>query len=262
MVNVRKLIIGLVCLVGLAVVIDFGAAAYAEYRVSRAIRQGADLTSDPEVTIHGFPFLSHAIDGKYKTVEISAHGVRADVIGKTTIEATLTGVSVPLADMIDGTVDTVPVDRVDGRIRIDATELGRLLAIPDLQVSAPPADKSDGTFGSGGSGLTTTGGVVFTGTVPVGPVKTKLSVKANLILENGQLRIVASDFYIDPGAGFKIDIPIPDRNGVLGLFNQTIDTRQLPFGVLPTKVSAIGSQIVIEGTGQNVTINLDDLKKS
>ncbi|MBF6150415.1 DUF2993 domain-containing protein, partial [Nocardia nova] len=48
----RKLIIGLLCLAGFAVVVDFSTAAYSEYRVSRALRDGADLTADPEVTIH------------------------------------------------------------------------------------------------------------------------------------------------------------------------------------------------------------------
>ncbi|MBJ8344531.1 LmeA family phospholipid-binding protein [Antrihabitans sp. YC2-6] len=256
----RKLIIGLVCLVGLAVVVDFGAAAYAEYRVSRAIREGAGLNSDPEVTIHGFPFLSHALNGKYDSVELSARGVRADLIGQTTIEATLTGVSVPMSDLIDGNLNMVPVDRVDGRIRIDATELGQAFNIPDLQVSASPADKSDGTGGSGGTGLWTHDGIVLTGTVPVGLEQMKVSVEAEMILEKEQLRIVATEFYFGPGLNFSV--PELDVPAVLALFNQSIDTRSLPFGVLPTKVSAVGSQIVIEGTGENVTINFDDLQNS
>ncbi len=36
MVGVRKLILGLVVLLGLALLVDFGAAAWSEYRVSRA----------------------------------------------------------------------------------------------------------------------------------------------------------------------------------------------------------------------------------
>ena len=36
----RKLILGLVVLLGLALLVDFGAAAWSEYRVSRALREG------------------------------------------------------------------------------------------------------------------------------------------------------------------------------------------------------------------------------
>lgn len=258
----RKLIAVLVILVGLVVILDFGSAAYSEYRVSRALRESGELSSDPEVTIHGFPFLTQAADGKYKNIEIRAQGVRADLISNTTLEATLNGVSIPPRDLIEGNVRTVPVDHVGGRLKIDATELGQLLGIPDLQVSASPADKSDGTFGSGGSGMTTTGGgVVLTGTVTIGGFSQKVSVKADLVLDGNQVKIAASDFYTGPDGGIDVSIPEPMRTTVLGLFDRYIDTRELPFGVVPTKVTAQGSQIVIEGEGNDVNIDIDQLQR-
>lgn len=261
MVSMRKLIIGLVSLLALALVVDFGAAAYSEYRVSRAIREGGDLSSDPQVTFHGFPFLTQAADGKYQNIEIKAQDVPTEYVGSTTIEANVRGVSVPLSDLIDGTVNTVPVDRLEGRVRIEATDLGRFLGIVDLQVSAPPADKSDGTGGSGGSGMTTNGGVVLTGTVPVGPIQTKVSVQADLILEGDSVDIVASDFYFGPEGNADFSIPDFAKPAVLGLFTKTVDSQTLPFGILPTDVRAEGSQIVIEGSAENVTIDLDQIEK-
>ncbi|CAM2924305.1 LmeA family phospholipid-binding protein [Prescottella defluvii] len=258
--EVRKLIIGLVCLVGLVVVVDFGAAAYSEYRVSRALREGGSLTADPEVTIHGFPFLTQAWNGKYDNVEVRAREVPNDMIGEVTIEATLNGVSVPASALLDGTVRTVPVDHLDGRMMIDATDLGQFLGIPDLQVSAPPADKSDGTGGSGGSGSPTAGGIVLTGTVPVGPLQTSVSVQADLVLRGEQLLIVATDFYFGPEGEADFTVPAPLRQTVLDLFTKTIDPQSLPFGVMPTEVYAQGSQIVIEGSGDNVVVDLDELK--
>ncbi|TSD96559.1 DUF2993 domain-containing protein [Skermania sp. ID1734] len=257
----RKLIIGLVCLVGLVVVVDFAAAAYSEYRVSRILREGGDLSADPEVTIHGFPFLSQAAEGKYRNVEIRARAVRSDIKGEITVEATLNGVSIPAGDLVDGRIHSVPVDHVSGRMEIDATELGQMFGIPDLQISAAPADKSDGTGGSGGSGMTTTGGVVLTGTVPVAGVPTKVSVQADLLLDGSQIRVFASDFYTGSQAQPVAVTTGPDRATVLGMFDRMIDPKQLPFGLVPTKVSAEGSQIVIEGSGDNVRINLDELQR-
>lgn len=256
----RKLIIGLVSLLALALVVDFGAAAYSEYRVSRAIREGGDLSSDPQVTIHGFPFSTQAFDGKYQNVEIRAQDVPNDFVGSTTIEANLRGVTVPFSELVDGSVNTVPVDELDGRVRIEAKDLGRFLGIVDLQVSAPPADISDGTGGSGGSGMTTTGGVVLTGTVPVGPVETKVSVQADLVLEGDRVEIVASDFYFGPEGNADFTIPDFAKPTVLGLFTKTIDRQTLPFGVLPTDVYAEGSQIVIEGNAENLLIDLDQIE--
>lgn len=260
MVVMRKLIIGLVSLAALALVVDFGAAAYSEYRVSRAIRDGGDLSSDPQVIVHGFPFLTQAADGKYQNVEIRAQDVPNDYVGSTTIEANLRGVAVPLSDLVEGSVNAVPVDELDGRVRIEATDLGRFLDIVDLQVSAPPADKSDGTGGSGGSGMTTNGGVVLTGTVPVGPIRTEVSVQADLILDGDSVDIVASDFYFGPEGNADFTIPDFAKPTVLGLFTKTIDKQTLPFGVLPTDVYAEGSQIVIEGNAENVVIDLEQIE--
>ncbi|RVW06467.1 LmeA family phospholipid-binding protein [Rhodococcus spongiicola] len=256
----RKLIIGLACLIGLVVVVDFGAAAYSEYQVSRALREGGSLTADPEVTIHGFPFLTQAWNGKYNDVEVRARQVPNEMIGDVTIEATLNGVSVSAAEIVDGSVHEVPVDHLEGRMMIDPTDLGKFLGIPDLQVSAPPADRSDGTGGSGGSGSPTTGGIVFTGTVPVGPLQESVSVQADLVLRGEQLMIVATDFYFGPEGQEDFSVPAPLRQGVLDRFTKTIDPQSLPFGIIPTDVYAQGSQIVIEGSGDDLIINLDELQ--
>ena len=256
----RKLIVGLVFVLALALAADFGTAAYSEYRVSRALRDGGDLVSDPQVTIHGFPFLTQAADGRYGRVEIRAQDVPTDYVEKTTIEATLRGVRIPASDLVDGSVRTVPMDELDARVRIDATDLGRFLDIPDLQVSTPPADRSDGTGGSGGSGETTAGAVVLTGTVPVGPLDTAVSVTAELQLDGDSVSIVASDLYFGPEG--QADFTIPDflKPAVLGLFTRTIDEQQLPFGIRPTSVYAEGGQIVIEGSAEDVTIDLDEIR--
>ncbi|GAA5065884.1 LmeA family phospholipid-binding protein [Nocardia callitridis] len=263
----RKLIIGLVCLACLAVVVDFGAAAYSEYRVSRTLRVGADLTADPEVTIHGFPFLIQSLRSRYD-VDIEARGNRQDIPGEVALEATLHGVRLPLSDLIDGNLHNVPVEEVEGRFRVEPTELGRLFNIPDLQLHSRPADKSDGTGGSGGSGMTTTGALVLTGTLPTTPGTQfggkNVSVQADLLLEGDQVKIIATGLY-HPTTATEIAqntvVPEADRPAVLARFTRTIDTIELPFGVRPTKVSAQGGQIVVEGKGVNATIDLDRLQQ-
>jgi len=261
MTTVRKMIVALACLVGLAVVVDFSAAAYTEYRVSRALRDGADLSADPEVTVQGFPFLTQAYDGKYRVVDIRARGLRADIVGEIMIEVTLRGVRLPLSSVFDGNVSKVPVDRIDGRMTIEATELGQLFGIPDLTVSAAPADKSDGTGGSGGSGMTTAGAIVLSGKVPLGLVKKEVSVQAELRLDGQRVQVVASNLYVRPGEKPDLSIAEVDRPAILAQFTKTIDTNQLPFGMLPTKASAQGSRIVIEATGDNAVIDLDQLQR-
>ncbi|MFD4356158.1 LmeA family phospholipid-binding protein [Nocardia sp. NPDC058518] len=279
----RKLIIGLLCLAGLAVVIDFGAAAYSEYHVSRQLRAGADLSADPEVTFHGFPFTAQAMSGRYDEVTIRARGMRPDIPGEIGIEATLKGLHAPASQLLDGAARNVQVERIDARMRIEPTELGKLFGIPDLQVHTRPADKSDGTGGSGGSGMTTAGALVLTGTLATAPngrvlgagvvptgssTRVPVQVQADLLLDGDKVRIQATGFYRDSDSGpsdatttTKSEIPEADRAAVLDRFSRTIDTKELPFGVAPTEVSALGGQIVVEGVGRNVTIDLDRLQQ-
>ncbi|MBC7304401.1 MAG: DUF2993 domain-containing protein [Nocardia sp.] len=279
----RKLIIGLLCLAGLAVVIDFGAAAYTEYHVSRQLRAGADLSADPEVTFHGFPFTAQAMSGRYDDVTIRARGMRPDIPGEIGIEATLQGLHAPASQLLDGAARNVQVDRIDARMRIEPTELGKLFGIPDLQVHTRPADKSDGTGGSGGSGMTTGGALVLTGTLATAPngrvlgagvvptgssTRVPVQVRADLLLIGDQVRIQATGFYHDSSSGpadataaTESEIPEADIAAVLERFSRTIDTKELPFGVAPNEVSALGGHIVVEGVGRNVTIDLDRLQQ-
>ncbi|MBL1077606.1 DUF2993 domain-containing protein [Nocardia sp. 2] len=288
----RRLIIGLLCLAGLAVVLDFGVAAYSEYRVSRLLRTGSDLKADPEVTFHESvlsPFVSQAADGEYEKVKIRARAVQADIPGDITIEADLYGVRLPVGDLVDGAVNSVPVDEVQATMRIEPVEMGQLFKIPDLQVLGPPADKSDGSGGSGGSGITSTplkpGLIRLVGTIPPvtendntatassssnAPKKKVVSVLAELRLDGDQVHIIATDIYRDttstpaavvPEAEKAEEVPEADKATVLAYFTRTIDTRALPFGIQPTKVRALGGQIIVEGTAKNVTLDLDRLQQ-
>ncbi|MBO0856275.1 MAG: DUF2993 domain-containing protein [Nocardia sp.] len=262
----RKLIVGLLLVVAIAVVVDFTAAAYSEYRVSRSLRAGGELTADPEVTIHGFPFLSQTAHGIYRNVEIRARANRPDIPGEILVEATLNGVHLSMHDLVDKDMHAVSVDRVDGRMRIEPVELGRLFNIPDLQVVTRPADKSDGTGGSGGSGMTTQGGLVLTGSIQPGPesrTTNRVSVKADLFLDGDRIKLVATDLYhggVDSNAPTtstsELD-PELDKPAVLARFTRTVDTKDLPFGLVPKKVQAIGGNIVVEGSGENIRIDMD-----
>ncbi len=260
---VRRLVLGLLLLVAAAVVVDFTAAAYSEYRVSRSLRAGGELSADPDVTMHGFPFVLQAWHGDFRNVEIRASANRPDIPGQILVEATLNGVHLPAHALLDGDTRSVSVDRVAGRMRIEPVELGRLFNIPDLDMRGPPADKSDGTGGSGGSGVTTQGALILSGTIPLGPEPRsteRVSVKADLMLDGDQVRIVATDLYHGDETTTTNSVelsPDLDKTAVLARFSRTIDTRDLPFGVHPTSVKALGGNIIVEGEGHSMTIDMD-----
>ncbi|QVI22131.1 DUF2993 domain-containing protein [Nocardia tengchongensis] len=287
----RRLLIGLLCLAGLVVLLDFGVAAYSEYRVSRLLRTGSDLSADPEITFHEslrHPFVAQALDGQYSNMDIRARAMRPDIPGKIIVEANLKGVHLPMRQLIDGEVAQVPVDEVQARMRIEPNELGRLFKIPDLQVFGPPTDKSDDSGNAGSTGPKTTGIIILEGTVPLGPnadavavtdprsdtaqkvTKKKVHVIAELRLEGTEVRITAMsiagrDLQADSDSVLpeqdRTVISEQDKPAILARFTHTIDTRNMPFGIAPTSVEAIAGQIVVEGTGRAVTVDLDRLQR-
>jgi LmeA-like phospholipid-binding len=111
---VRALLVVLLLLGGLLFAADRGAEAVAEDRVAQLVAERGGLAGEPAVEIGGFPFLTQALGGRYDDVRISLsagdlgqpEGTRADV--------SLQGVQVALSDVLSGSVQEVPVERVDG----------------------------------------------------------------------------------------------------------------------------------------------------
>src|SRR5699024_2845072 len=106
-------------LVGLLVAADFGLAAFAEHSVSQQARSQFGLDSDPDVTVHGFPFTTQAISGEYDHISVRAEGIEAtDALRNVGLRAELHDVSAPLGDLLSGDVSNVTVGELDGRVRL------------------------------------------------------------------------------------------------------------------------------------------------
>lgn len=250
----RRLLITLTVLAVLVVGVNHGTAAYAEYQVSRELRAELGLSSDPEVRVNGFPFLTQAVAGRYDSVEVRATGVPLSGFGTVAVEATLDGVDAPASEVLAGPAPNLVADTVQARVRISATDLGHYLDVPDLQVSEPP--RSDSLpVGAPPSG------VVLTGTVGIGAIEQLVSVQAQLSLQAGELVVTATD--VTAGGTPPTDAPADapayrstDRflQSALDQLSARLDPSQLPFGLTPTSVWAEGSDIVVEGRGTGVVV--------
>lgn len=118
-----------VVLAGLAVVGDRIAASYAENRIASEI-QKQGFGARPDVTIHGFPFLTQVLDRHFPHATMTARNVRE---GPLTISR------------IDGDVREVRVDSgfragtigsVDGTATVSFGDLTKAAGQPDLALTA------------------------------------------------------------------------------------------------------------------------------
>jgi hypothetical protein len=266
--RVRALVIGLavtvLAIAGGVVGADFGTAIYAEYRLTRTLRAEANLDFDPWVGILGFPFIPQVMRHRYNEIEIRAAAVERPVIGKATLEATLHSVDLAEASWLIRPHAPLPVRKLESRIIINSVHLGRFMHITDLTVESPPKDTNDATGGTTESGVSSNIGLIFTGTPTVPGFGKKVSVSVDLSMagpDDTTLVVKATGITTRPGTA-KREVPSDKLSAVLAAFSTNLPDQKLPFTVMPTREGVRGSDVIIEGITQGLTVHLDQFAVS
>ncbi|ETB50472.1 hypothetical protein O981_19165 [Mycobacterium avium 10-5560] len=269
--RVRKVLIGvaataiLVAVVALgAIGVDYGTSIYAEYRLSSSVRRAADLGTDPFVAIVAFPFLPQALRGNYNQLEIKANAVSHAMTGKATLEATMYSVDLAQASWLIAPDAKLAVRKLESRIIIDSTHLGRYLNISDLMVEAPPKETNTATGGITASGISGSHGLVFTGTPKSAGFDHRVSVSVDLsIAPDDPATLVFTPTGVLTGSDTADQsVPADKHDAVLHAFSGRLPNQRLPFGVAPTTEGARGSDVIIEGITYGVTVTLEEFKQS
>lgn len=247
-----------------AVAVDYGASIYAEYRLSSTVRKAANLGSDPFVAILAFPFIPQAMHRHYNELEIKANAVDHAMVGKATLEATMHSIDLTDASWLVRPEAKLPVGKLESRIIIGSTHLGRYMGIDDLMVEAPPQETNDATGGTTESGISGNHGLVFSGTPKAAGFGQRVSVSVDLsIVPDDQTTLVftATGMLMGPGTADQ-SVPDDKRDAVLRAFSGRLPNQKLPFGVTPMTVGARGSDVIIEGIARGVTVTLEGFKQS
>lgn len=254
----KKLLITLLVLAALLVGADFGTAAMAEYQVSKQMRTQLALPEDPDVRINGFPFLTQALGGEYRDITISANGVAlGDKLRDVGLVADLYDVRLPLSDALGGRANTATAQRVEGSIRFKASDIGRLLGIPDLSIEPDPQeDQNAGAPPRTGPQDETQAPVKLTGSTNFAGKQIQVTAHAVLSLVTGQLQISARRVEINDSALGSLRVPDVVQQSVARMFTFRLDPAdRLPFHPTPTKVRVERAALVVQGTATNLTLD-------
>lgn len=232
----RTAIVGFLAIIvacGVTAVADTFLASRAEQRLSVALTAAPGVGFRPEVTLGGFPFLSHARSGEFTGATITARGVTAPGCQYTPVAAdgghdgcfaelgaTLGPLTVP--DAFDITADqAIRTQSITAYASLNSVNLGRFLGILDLTVNTPAGADRVGGGGPQFGNIERTDGVVLTGTVALPPTTapstdgvptptnspaaseypgptTRVSVSVDLSVRDGRLHIAARSFYTGP----------------------------------------------------------------
>jgi hypothetical protein len=200
----------------------------AEDRVGAAIAERGGLQGEPEVDITGFPFLTQALGGRYDEVRVSATAAQLGQPEGTRADVALHGVQVPLSDALGGSVDQVPVDRIDGTATLSYDLLSAQLG-PDTTLE-PEGD-----------------GLRITRTVDVLGQRLRLTAAGQVTLEGSDLVVDVSQA---SGAGVEVPGWLLEQAADLLDLRYTVPT--LPFGLQLTSVTPAEDGVV-------VTVEADDV---
>jgi hypothetical protein len=224
---VRALLVALLVLAALFVIADRVGVAVAEDQVADRIAEQAGLPGPPEVDITGFPFLTQAVSGTYDEVRIQLTAADLGQPEGTDADVALRGVQVPLSEVVAGSVQQVPVDRIDGTATLSYDLLSSQL-------------EGDTTLERDGDGLRITRTVELLGQqVP--------------LTASGDVTLDGSDLVVDveEASGAGVDLP----EAVVGRASDLLDLRYtippLPLGLQLTAVRPAEDGVVVdlEATG-------------
>lgn len=262
--RIKKIVIVLVVIVGVLVAADFGVAAAAEYQVSKKMRTELGLADDPAVDIHGFPFITQALAGDYSDISIDATGVPArNTLRDLEVDVDLHNVRVPLSELLSGSVQTLRVDEVDGSVQIKASDVGRLLNIPDLTINPVSLDFIDG-YGTDEKqqetdkqtgGQPQQAGLELTGTVAFAGQQTKVNAYGVIQLVNGNIEIIPKKLELSNSL-LSGTISTAIEQALLPHFAFTLKPSDLPlpFAVQVTGVQVNSGTLEVDGKAKNVVL--------
>jgi hypothetical protein len=221
-----KLLVVLLVLGGLLVAGDRVAVGFAEHRVGEQLAEKGGLHGTPDVDIEGFPFLTQAIAGRYDDVHIALTAEQLGQPAGTDADVSLHGVHVPLSSVLSGSVQEVPVDRIDGT----ATLSYELLA---AQLGGDTKLEREA------------GGLRISRTVEVLGQTFPVSAAGTVTLQGNELLVD-----VDQAEGAGVELPGFVVDQVSKLLDLRYEVPPLPFGLQLTSVEPgdEGVDVAVEAT--------------
>jgi hypothetical protein len=212
---VRRLVIVLAVIVGLLVVADRVAKVAAQGVVASRIESDQGLSQRPDVTIHGFPFLTQALAGRYDDVSLTLHDLLDRSVPVKRLTVDLHGVHVPLGAVVSQHLSRVPVDRATAKVLLSYADLNSYFGGKHLRLSQ----------GSNGE-------VDVTGSVTVAGQTISAS-------GSGRIDVSGSDLVVTVGHGLDFTVPLGG----------------LPFRIALVGANATKDGIVVQATASGLVLH-------
>ncbi|MFH8794765.1 DUF2993 domain-containing protein [Streptomyces sp. NPDC017941] len=243
---IRILLIVVVVLGGLFVAADRFAVSFAENEAAEKIKSQEGLSSTPDVSIKGFPFLTQALGGKLDDVEIGIKDYDAksggDTIRVADLSATMHGVD------FSSDYSSATADRAAGVARISYDELLKAAKSEPVKLPLGATGEVVGLSDGGNGKIKVEVEVSKGGTKLPKPVH----VLSSLRVEGDSIKVHA-DTIPDKIDVLGVSLPLPE-----GMVRNVTDFEEqitdLPGGVQLDTVQAAPDGLDVAVKGENVDL--------
>lgn len=220
---------------GLLVAADRAAKYYVDRTVASKLAGHSPFTTAPQVDAQGFPFLTQALAGNYRSVRVSGSGLTFGSVTGVSFDSTLHGVRVPLSAAVHGAVNQIPVAQADGMVTIPWPEFARLTQVPGMAITV------------------SSGHITVTAPVQVPALNRTVDVVADgrVGLAGGKAALTVANIRV---AG--LSLPQPVVRLISDVINSQVQIPQLPYGLRLTSVRAADVGLQLSASAANVTISV------
>jgi hypothetical protein len=108
-------------------VADFGARRYEETRVAHSVQSSLHLRTEPDVSLHGFPFISELAQGKISSANISADRIPEGSLTFSDVHLFLIDLTFSVRQLLKGNLHAVHAIRGVGRAAVTEGSLNAFL---------------------------------------------------------------------------------------------------------------------------------------
>jgi hypothetical protein len=108
-------------------VADFGVRRYEETRIAHSVQSSLDLGAEPDVSLHGFPFISELAQGEISSATISARRIPEGPLTFSDVHLLLIDLTFSVRQLLKGNLHAVHAIRGVGRAAVTEGSLNAFL---------------------------------------------------------------------------------------------------------------------------------------
>lgn len=224
----RTLLVLLIVLVIGLIIGDRVGVVFAQKEIAQHIRTEYNLSAQPQVSIAGIPFLTQALGGSYRKIDVRVGDWTVQKVSVHDVDVALTDVSASVSDVMNG--------RTSAFVAKNATATA--LVTYDTVKTYAPTEVESLSYGSDGLSVK--------GSFPVGGVSVPATVIVTVTPTDDGIEITPTSVKTVAGG---IPIPLASLRKSLTF---TVPLKQLPLGAKLTSIQPGAQGLKATATAQDV----------